>query len=62
MTSRWAVIYTGRGGGERVKIERASKRNGYGWGRGRKEGEKNNTENGIRKIWGGRHRLNSKNN
>ena len=28
--TRWAALRTGRGGGERVKIERASKRNGYG--------------------------------
>ena len=35
-TSRWVALRTGRGGGERVKIERASKRNGYEWGRGSK--------------------------
>ena len=34
--TRWAALCTGRGGGERVKIERASKRNGYEWGRGSK--------------------------
>ena len=38
--SRWAALCTGRGGEERVKIERSSKRNGYGWRGGRKEGGK----------------------
>ena len=57
--SSWAALCTGRGGGVRVKIERASKRNGYGWGGGRKEGEKNDPENGRRKRWGGRARLKS---
>ena len=37
-TSRWAAICTRRGGGERVKTDRASKRNNYGWGGVRKEG------------------------
>ena len=62
MTSRWAALRTGRGGGERVKIERAPKRNGYIWGGGRKEGEKNYPENRIRKSWGGRDILKSNNN
>ena len=44
-----------------MKIERASKRNVYGWGGGRKEGEKNDPENGRRKTWGGRARLKSNN-
>ena len=44
-----------------MKIERASKRNGYGWGGGRKEGGKNDTENGTGKRWGGRTRLKSNN-
>ena len=39
-TSRWAALRTGRGGGEQVKIERASKRYIYGWGGVRKEGGK----------------------
>ena len=45
-------------GGE---IERVSKMNGYGWGGGRKEGEKNDPENGRRKMWGKRARLKSNN-
>ena len=57
----WAAFSTGRGGRERVKIETASNRNGYGWGGGRKEGEKNDLENRIRKRWGGRARLKSNN-
>ena len=59
--SRWAALCTGSGGGERVKIERYSKRNGYGWGGGRKEGGNNNPEKGRRKRWGGRARLKSNN-
>ena len=59
--SRWAALCTRRGGGERVKIERASKRNGYGWGGGRKERGKNYPENGRRKGWGGRAILKSSN-
>ena len=58
---RWAALCTGRGGEERVKIERSSKRNGYGWGGGRKEGEKKDQENGRRKRWGGRARVKSNN-
>ena len=34
-----------------MKIERASNRNGYGWGGGRKEVEKNNPETGRGKRW-----------
>ena len=56
-TSRWAEFFTRRRGGEKVKNERASTRNGYGWGVSRKEGETNNTENGRRKRWGGRSSL-----
>ena len=40
-----------------MKIDRASKRISYGWGRVRKEGGKNKPENGRRKWWGGRDRL-----
>ena len=29
ITSRWAALFTNRGVGEQVKIERASKRNSY---------------------------------
>ena len=53
-TSRWAAFRTGRGGGERVKNERASTMNGYGWGGGRRQGETNDPENDRRKRWGGR--------
>ena len=60
-TSRWAALRTGIGGGERLKIDRASKRNGYEQGGGRKEGVNNGTENGRRKMWGRRDRLNSNN-
>ena len=41
VTSRWEAIRTGEVGGEWVKVDRASKRNGYGWGGGSKEVEKN---------------------
>ena len=47
--SMWAALCTGRGGRERVKIERYSKKNGYGWGGGKKEGGNNDTENRRRK-------------
>ena len=60
-TSRWVALRNGRGGGERVKIERASKRNGYGRRGGRKEEENSDPENRRRKRWGGRARLKSKN-
>ena len=60
-TSRWAALRTRKVGGERVKIERDSKRNGYGWRGGRKEGGNNDLENRRRKRWGGRARLNSNN-
>ena len=60
-TSRWAAIRTGRGGGGRVKIERSSTRNGYGWGGRGKEGEKKNTEKRRKKRWGGRAKLKSNN-
>ena len=53
-TSCWAALRTGRGGGERVKNERASTMNGYGWGGGRRQGETNDPENDRRKRWGGR--------
>ena len=46
----WAALCARRGGGERVKIDRDPKRNGYGWGGGRKEGGKNDPENGRRKC------------
>ena len=44
-----------------MKIERDSKRNGYGWGGGKKDGEKNDPENGRRKRCGGKDILKSKN-
>ena len=44
-----------------MKIEGAAKRNGYGWGGGRKEGETNELEKWRRKRWGGRDRLKSNN-
>ena len=47
--SRWAALCTGRGGGEQVKIERASNMNGHGWGEGRKKGGKNDPENRRKK-------------
>ena len=34
-----------------MKNERDPKKNGYGWGGGRKEGETNDPENGRRKMW-----------
>ena len=39
-TSRLVALCTSRGGGEQVKVERASKRNGYGWEGGKKGGER----------------------
>ena len=56
-TSKWAVLCTRRGGGERVKNERTLTINRYGWGGGRKEGETNNSENGKIKRWGGSARV-----
>ena len=44
-----------------MKSERAPKKNGYGWGGGRKEGGNNDPEKRSRKRWGGRARLNSDN-
>ena len=61
VTSRWAEIRTRGRGWERVKIDRDSKRNSYGWGGGKKEGRKNDPENGRRNRWGGRARLKSNN-
>ena len=43
------ALCTGRGGGERVKNERALTMNSYGWGGGSKKGVKNNPEDGRRK-------------
>ena len=60
-TSRWAELCTRKGFGEQVKIERASKSNGYGLGRGQKEGKKNKQENRRREMWGGRATLKSNN-
>ena len=37
--SRWAALFTRRGGGERMKNERSLMMNDYGWGGGRKERE-----------------------
>ena len=51
VTSRWEALVTGRGGGERVKNERASEMNGYGWGGGRKE-EKKTTQKTIEEKCG----------
>ena len=48
-TTRWESLCTFILDKEQVKIGRASKRNGYGWGGGGKDREKNNQENWRRK-------------
>ena len=60
-TSIWVALRTVRVCEERVKTERDSKRNGYGWGGGKKQGRKNDKENRRIKRWYGRARLKSKN-
>ena len=39
--SRWEALYTGKGVGERVRNERYSTMNDYGWEGVRKEGGEN---------------------
>ena len=54
VTVKWKAICIRRVSGERLKNDRASTMNGYGWGGGMKEGEMNNPEMVEEKNWGGR--------
>ena len=59
-TTIWAKLHTGRGGGDRVKNERALTMNGNGWRGDSKEGETNDPKNGKIKRWDRRSRLKCK--
>ena len=48
--SRCAALRTRIRGGERVKMDRDSNRNSYGWGGGRKEGEKERPRKWEKKV------------
>ena len=50
VTYRWEALYARIEGGERVEIERASKRNNYGWVGVRQEEKKTIHKTGEEKV------------